>query len=137
MVKPRQIRDFARATGQLAKTDALDAAVLAHFAAVMQPTARTLPSEQTRRLNDLVTRRHQRVEMITAEQNRLPGATGRVRADNESTIGWLQRRLADLEQDLESFIEQEERWRKQDELLQSVPGIGPVASSTLIAELPE
>jgi transposase len=137
VINPRQIRDFARATGKLAKTDALDAAVLAHFAEVMQPTARTLPSEQTRQLNDLVTRRHQLVEMITAEKNRLPGSTGRVRTDIESTIAWLQRRLADLEQDLESFIEQEERLRKQDELLQSVPGIGPVASRTLIAELPE
>lgn len=137
VINPRQVRDFARAAGKLAKTDALDAAVLAHFAEVMQPTARTLPSEQTRQLNDMVTRRHQLVEMITAEKNRLPGSTGRVRADIELTIGWLQERLADLEKDLDSFIEQEERLRKQDELLQSVPGIGPVASRTLLAELPE
>lgn len=137
VINPRQVRDFARAAGKLAKTDAIDAAVLAHFAEVMQPTARTLPSDQTRQLNDMVTRRHQLVEMITAEKNRLPGSTGRVRADIEATIDWLQGRLADLETDLDSFIEQEERLRKQDELLQSVPGIGPVASRTLIAELPE
>lgn len=86
IVNPRQVRDFARAAGKLAKTDAIDAQVLAHFAEVMQPQVRSLPSEQTRQLNDLVTRRHQLVEMITAEKNRLLGSSGRVREDIETTI---------------------------------------------------
>jgi transposase len=103
----------------------------------MQPQVRSLPSEQIRQLNDLVTRRHQLVEMITAEKNRLLGSSGRVREDIETTIAWLQTRLSDLEKELNKLIEQEERLRKQDDLLQSVPGIGPVAASTLMAELPE
>lgn len=137
VLNPRQIRDFARATGRLAKTDAIDAQILAHFAEVMQPSVRPLPSEQTQKLNDLVTRRHQVVEMLTAEKNRLQGMSGVVREDIEANIDWLKKRLTHLEQQLQELIEQAPVLQEQDNLLQSVPGVGPVVASTLLAELPE
>jgi transposase len=137
VVNPRQVRDFAKATGRLAKTDALDAAVLAHFAAAVRPTPRPLPDAATQALAALVTRRRQLVEMLTAERNRLAQAPRALRAEIQAHITWLQRRLGRLDDDLNEAIRTSPAWRAQDDLLQSVPGVGPVLSATLLASLPE
>ncbi|MGH7360397.1 MAG: IS110 family transposase [Candidatus Methylomirabilales bacterium] len=137
VVNPRQIRDFAKATGILAKTDALDAAVLAHFAAAVRPTPRPLPDAATQTLAALVTRRRQLVEMLTAERNRLGSAPRALRAEIQAHITWLKRRLGRLDEDLNQAIRTSPAWRVQDDLLQSVPGVGPVLSRTLLASLPE
>jgi transposase len=137
VVNPRQVRDFAKATGRLAKTDTLDAAVLAHFAAVVRPTPRPLPDAATQTLAALVTRRRQLVEMLTAERNRLGSAPRALRAELQAHITWLQRRLARLDTDLGQAIRTSPAWRVQDDLLQSVPGVGPVLAVTLLASLPE
>jgi len=137
VVNPRQIRDFAKATGTLAKTDALDAAVLAHFAAAVRPTPRPLPDAATQTLAALVTRRRQLVEMLTAERNRLGSAPRVLRAEIQAHLTWLQRRLARLDTDLGQAIRTSPVWRVQDDLLRSVPGVGPVLSATLLASLPE
>ncbi len=137
VVNPRQVRDFAKATGTLAKTDALDAAVLAHFAAAVRPTPRPLPDAATQALAALVTRRRQLVEMLTAERNRLGSAPRTLRAEIQAHITWLKRRLGRLDDDLNEAIRTSPVWRAQDDLLQSVPGVGPVLSRTLLASLPE
>jgi transposase len=138
MVNPRQVRDFARATGKLAKTDQLDAQVLAHFAAAVRPTPYPLPDAQTQELTALLTRRHQMVEMLTAEKNRL-GATRSeaVRQRVQDHIRWLEQELADLDDDLDHTLRESSLWREKDNLLRSVPGIGWVVSITLLADLPE
>ena len=132
VANPRQVRDFAKATGQLAKPDAIDAQVLARFADVIRPEPRPLPDEQTHALAALVTRRQQLVDMLTAEKNRLASARTSVRKNLRAQIAWLERalRLADA-------IRQSPVWREKDELLRSVPGIGPVLTTTLLAHLPE
>jgi len=137
VVNPRQVRDFAKATGRLAKTDALDAAVLAHFAAAVRPTPRPLPDAATQSLAALVTRRRQLVEMLTAERNRLGSAPRVLRAEIQAHITWLKRRLGRLDADLHQAIRTSPAWRVQDDLLQSVPGVGPVLAVTLLASLPE
>ena len=137
MVNPRQARDFARATGQLAKTDALDARALAHFADVIRPTPRPLPDAQTQELRALLGRRQQLIVMRTAEQNRLAGTCGRIQTDIEAHITWLNERLATLDDDLETLLRASPLWRENDDLLQSTPGIGPVCARTLLLELPE
>ena len=137
VVHPRQARDFARATGQLAKTDALDARALAHCADVLRPTPRPLPDAQTQVLRALLGRRQQLVVMRTAEQNRLAGTSGRLRTDIEAPITWLNERLAMLDNDLETLLRASPLWRENDDLLQSAPGIGPVCARTLVRELPE
>jgi transposase len=137
VVNPRQARDFARATGQLAKTDALDARALAHFADVIRPTPRPLPDAQTQELRALLGRRHQLMVMRTAEQNRLAGTSGRLQTDIEAHITWLNARLAMLDNDLETLLRASPLWRENDDLLQSAPGIGPVCAHTLLLELPE
>src|SRR5499427_3449357 len=137
VVNPRQARDFARATGQLAKTDALDARALAHFADVIRPTPRPLPDAQTQELRALLGRRQQLIGMRTAEQNRLAGTSGRLRQDIEAHIAWLNARIATLDHDLETMLRASPLWRENDDLLQSVPGIGPVCARTLRLELPE
>ena len=137
VVNPRQARDFARATGQLAKTDALDARALAHFADVMRPTPRPLPDAQTQELRGLLGRRQQLIVMRTAEQNRLAGASGRLNQDIEAHIAWLNARIATLDDDLETMLRASPLWRENDDLLQSVPGIGPVCARTFLLELPE
>jgi len=137
VVNPRQVRDFAKATGLLAKTDALDAAVLAHFAAAVRPTPRALPDAATQALAALVTRRRQLVAMLTAERNRLSSAPRALRAEIQAHITWLQRRLGRLDEDLHQAIRTSPAWRAQDDLLQSVPGVGPVLARTLLASLPE
>lgn len=137
VVNARQIRDFARSTGQLAKTDRLDAAVLALFAERMQPPVRPLPDAAAGELADLVTRRRQLQDMLTMEKNRLGLARGRVRRDVQAHIRWLEKRLHETDDDLRQTIEASPVWRVQEELLRSVPGIGPVSARTLLALLPE
>ena len=137
VVNPRQVRDFARATGKLAKTDALDAHVLAHFAEALQPEPRPLPDATLRELEALVTRRRQLVEMITSEKNRHRSATKRIRPQLQEHIRWLEDRLEELDRDLSDTIRSSPIWREQDQLLRSVPGVGPVLSATLLTGLPE
>ena len=137
VVNPRQARDCARATGQLAKTDALDARALAPFADVIRPTPRPLPDAQTQELRALLGRRQQLMVMRTAEQNRLAGTSGRLQTDIEAHITWLNERLATLDDDSETLLRASPLWRENDDLLQSAPGIGPVCARTLLLELPE
>ena len=136
VVNPRQARDCARATGQLAKTDALDARALAHCADVSRPTPRPLPDAQTQELRALLGRRQQLIGMRTAAQHRLAGTRGRLTQDIEAPIAWLKARIATLDDDLETLLRASPRWRENDDLLQSVPGIGPVCARTLLLELP-
>jgi transposase len=137
VVNPRQVRDFAKATGKLAKTDALDAQTLAHFAEVMRPEPRPLPDEQTQTLAALLTRRRQLVEMLTAEKNRLASARPPVRKSLRTHITWLERELSHTDSDLAHAIRESPVWREKEELLQSTPGVGPVVTTTLLANLPE
>ena len=137
VVHPRQARDCARATGQLAKTDALDARALAHCADVIRPTPRPLPDAQTQELRAILGRRHQLIVMRTAEQNRLAGTSERLAKDIAAHITWLNDRLATLDDDLETLLRASPLWRENDDLLQSAPGIGPVCARTLLLELPE
>lgn len=137
VVNPRQVRDFAKATGQLAKTDALDATVLAQFAEVVRPACRPLPDAATQALSALLTRRRQLIEMLTAEKNRLGPAPPPVRKGIRTHITWLERRLADLDRELTQAIRESSVWREKDDLLRSAPAVGPVLSRTLLANLPE
>ena len=137
VANPRQVRDFARATGQLAKTDAVDAAVLALFAERVHPEPRALADAATQALAAVLTRRRQLLDMLTAERNRLAQAVPAVRRDVQAHIRWLERRLADLDRDLDALIQHSPVWRAKDDLLQSVPGVGPVVSRTLLGTLPE
>jgi transposase len=137
VVNPRQVRDFARATGRLAKTDALDAAVLARFAAAVRPAPRPLPDAAAAELRGLVARRRQLVEMLTAERNRLRAAPAGLRSRIEAHVRFLRAALDDLDRDLGDAVRASPLWREAEDLLRSVPGIGPVVSATLLAELPE
>ena len=137
IVNPRQVRDFAKALGLLEKTDALDAAVLATFAVRIQPTPRPLPDDLQADLQALVTRRRQLVDMLTAERNRVPLARGAVRKNLAAHIAWLEKQLGKTDRDLRTQIEASPIWRARDQLLQSVPGIGPATSARLLASLPE
>lgn len=137
VTNPRQVRDFAKATGQLAKTDVLDAQILARFAEAVRPALRPLPDEITLELRALIGRRRQITEMLTAEKNRLSRAPRRVQKRIEAHIRWLQSELERADEDLDQTIRQSPVWREQEDLLKSVPGIGPVVSRTVLAELPE
>jgi transposase len=137
IVNPRQVRDFARARGILAKTDTLDAHVLADFGARMQPTPRPLADDLQSDLIALVTRRRQLVDMLIAERNRVPLARPAVQASLRRHIRWLEARVRDTERDTAARIQKSPVWRGRDRLLQSTPGIGPQTSSRLIASLPE
>ena len=137
IVNPRQVRDFAKATGRLAKTDRLDAEVIAHYAEAIRPEVRSLPDETTRHLGELVTRRHQVVEMITAEKNRLGAMHGPMRQNIETHLAWLQDRLAELDEQVQQTLRQSPVWQDQVNLLKSVPGVGNGLSSLLLVELPE
>lgn len=146
MVNPRQVRDFARATGRLAKpvlsiaegTDRLDAQVLAHFAEAVRPAQHGLPDAQTQELTVLLTRRHQVIEMLTAEKNRLGTTRSEsVRQRVQDHIRWLEQELGSLDKDLDHTLRESPLWREKDNLLRSVPGIGPVVSITLLAGLSE
>lgn len=138
VVNPRQVRDFAKATGQLAKTDLIDARVLAHFAVAIDPQPRLAKSAEAQHLEALLVRRRQLVEMIVAEKNRL--ANNRDRAvvkDLKIHIVWLERRLKSSDDELQRVLKDSPAWSQHDALLRSVPGVGPVLSLTLLAQLPE
>ena len=137
VVNPRQVRDCAKATGKLAQTDALDAQVLAHFAAAVRPPVRPLRDADTQELNSLTTRRNQVTTLLVAEKNRLGRATGAVRPHIEAHLSWLRQERDDLDQELRGLLRQSPLWREQDDLLRSVPGVGQQVSLTLLAYLPE
>lgn len=137
VVNAKRVRDFARATGQLAKTDKLDAKVLAHFAAAIQPPLRVMQTEQEEQLTARMTRRRQILDMLTVEKNRLVTIRGAMRTDIEAHLLWLSQRLKDLDQEITAFVHSSPIWKEKDTLLQSVPGVGPVTSATLLGMLPE
>jgi len=137
VVNPRQVRDFARSTGQLAKTDRLDAQVLARFAAVVQPPVRALPDEATQELAALLDRRRQLIDMLVAEKNRATVARRRVQPSVRRHIEYLTQELSETDRDLDTLVRTSPVWRAQEDLLRSVPGIGPQTARTLLADLPE
>ena len=137
VLNPRPVRDFARASGQLAKTDQISAAVLAHFAAVMKPAVRPFPAAALRQLRELLTRRQQLVAMLTAEGNRRRQASPAMAKLISKHVAWLEKQLQALNQDIDRDLRQSPLWREKVELLQSVPGVGPVVSAVLCAFLPE
>lgn len=137
VINPRQARDFAKATGRLAKTDALDAAVLAHFADAIRPEPRPLPDAASQTLAALVERRRQLVGMLTAEKNRFPQTLPAVRAKVAAHISWLEQALKELNTELDQTLRASPLWRERDQLLRSVPGVGPTVALTLLAHLPE
>ena len=137
VINPRQVRDFAKATGQLAKTDTIDAAVLARFGEAVRPALRPLPDEVTWELRAVVSRRRQITEMIVAETNRLSGASKAVRKRINAHLRWLEAELKRADKDLDQSIRQSPIWKENEDLLRSVPGMGRVISRTLLAELPE
>lgn len=138
VVNPRQARDFAKASGRLAKTDTIDAQTLAHYAEAMRPQPRLLPDEQTLVLDALVTRRGQLIDMRIMEQNRLGACSDRaVRAGIQEHLDWLGERIDDVDRDLGEAVRNNPAWQARDKLQQSIPGIGKVVSHTLLASLPE
>jgi transposase len=137
VVNPRQVRDFARSTGTLAKTDRLDAQSLAHFAEALRPEPRPLPTAQAQELSALLQRRRQLVDMLTAEKNRLPLAARRIRPQLQAHIAWLQQQITQFDDDLRELVRSSPLWRDKEDLLRSAPGVGPVLATTLVAALPE
>jgi transposase len=138
VVNPRQVRDFAKALGQLAKTDRLDARVLAHFAAAIKPPLRPIKSKDEQELDALTRRRGQLIEMLTDEKNRRgSAASDSVRDKIKEHIDWLEEGIAELDEQLKALLQSSARWQAKDVILQSVPGIGPVTSFSMIADLPE
>ncbi|MGC4105900.1 MAG: IS110 family transposase [Thermomicrobiales bacterium] len=137
VVNPRQVRDFAKAIGQLAKTDTLDAHLLAHFADVVRPESRALPSADAQKLSAVLTRRRQVIAMIVAEQQRRRTMPEALRPRLDAHIASLRAERDALDRELHGQIRRSPLWREEDDLLQSVPGVGPVLATTLIAELPE
>ena len=138
VVNPRQARDFARATGQLAKNDTIDAGVLAHFGQAIRPKVRPLPDAEVRSLQALLTRRRQMLEMLTMEQNRLGSCSdASVQAHLQAHIAWLTGQLQQIDKEIQQAIESSPVWLAKEDLLRSIPGIGPVSSRTLLAALPE
>jgi transposase len=137
VINPRQARDFAKATGQLAKTDAIDAKVLAHFADAIRPEVREISDESSRQLEDLVQRRRQLSDMITAEKNRRRGKTNSVQLNIDEHIEWLEKQLKEIESQIKSAIAINEDWQQKLKLLTSVPGVGEIVAVTLISSLPE
>jgi transposase len=137
IVNPTRVRNFARSTGQLAKTDKLDARLIAHFAQAVRPKVRPLRTAEQEHLNALVTRRRQVVQILTAEKNRRSTSHSTLRKRLQQHIEWLNAELVALDEDIEQYIQESPSWRKKAALLRSVPGVGPVTASTLLAELPE
>ncbi|MGB3311331.1 MAG: IS110 family transposase [Nodosilinea sp.] len=137
VVNPRQVRDFARATGRRAKTDKIDAEVLAHFADAIRPDVRAMASEASQHLQDLVTRRQQLVEMMSAEKARQRSARVSTGESIEQHIDWLKQQIQDLDTQIEQLIAQSDQWQRTREILTSVPGIGAVTTGILLASLPE
>ena len=137
VVNPRQVRDFAKATGRLAKTDRIDASILAHFAEAVRPQVRPVADETQRHLADLVSRRRQIIEMLMSEKNRLSTSSGVIATDIRSHIRWLEKRLSRIDDDLAAQIRDSAAWRDKEDLLRSVPGVGRTLAVTLLANLPE
>ena len=138
IVNPRQVRDFARAAGQLAKTDTLDAAILAHFGEALKPDLRPLPSAELQEFREILDRREQLLQMRTAESNRLAATTQKaVRTDIEAHLAWLDKRFENVEAQLNQRIQTNLHWKAAEELLRSIPGLGPQTARTLIGRLPE
>ena len=137
VVNPRQVRDFAKATGTLAKTDLIDAQILARFGEAVKPEVRPLPDDDTQALDALVKRRRQITQMLTMEKNRLPHASGPVAHNIQEHIAWLTRQIKDLDKDLREILRASPVWREKESLLRSVPGVGPILTATLLADLPE
>lgn len=137
VVNPRQVRDYAKATGRLAKTDALDAQVLAHFAEAVRPPVRPLRDDDTQELNAMATRRNQVMTMLVAEKNRLSRSIPSVRPSIQTHIAWLEQELKDLDDGLRRTLRRGPVWREKDDLLRSVPGVGEQLSLSLLAYLPE
>jgi transposase len=137
VINPRQVRDFAKATGRLAKTDAIDAHVIARFGEAVRPEVRPLKDEETKRLAALITRRRQIVEMITAEKNRLSRTTPWTLKDIQNHVAWLEKCLKKADKNLNDLLRKSPVWREKNDILQSTPGVGPVLSMTLLSNLPE
>lgn len=137
IVNPRQVRDFAKATGKLAKTDRIDAQVLAHFGEAIRPEPRPVAEGKALLFKQMLSRRRQLVEMITAEKNRLSSTSPALKKDVQAHIAWLKESLAKLEDDLGKRIKASPMWREKEELLRTAKGIGPVCSRTLLVDLPE
>lgn len=137
LVNPRQVRDFARSLGTLAKTDKLDATIIAKFAEATKPEPRPLPDTSAQELKALVARRRQLMEMLKMEKNRLHAAMPQLRARIQLNVEWLLKQIEEVDNDISGLIQESPLWRAKDNLLQSVPGVGPVLSRTIIAELPE
>jgi transposase len=137
VVNPRQARDFAKAAGRLAKTDRIDAEVLARFAGAVGPRPSVLPDEEARVLQDILLRRRQLLEMMVAEKNRLQMASEAVAKRIAAHVRWLEKELGRVDRELDEAVRESETWRANEELLRSVPGVGPVLARTLLAELPE
>jgi transposase len=137
VINPRQVRDFARAVGKLAKTDAIDAEVLAHFGEAVRPEPRPLPDELTQEVQGWLARRRQLLEMVLAEEQRLALAARAVRPHIQQHVEWLRRQLRDVDGELQRAIRQSPVWRENDNLLRTTPGVGPVLATTLLADLPE
>lgn len=138
VVNPRQVREYARATGRLAKTDRIDARILCAFTLAVQPPLRELKDEQAELLSSLIARRRQLIEMRTAEKNRLAlGARGKVRKNLKAHIEWLDRHLRDTDRELRQLIERSPAWQEKEDLLTSAPGVGKTTAQMLIAQLPE
>jgi transposase len=138
VINPKRARDFAKAEGVFAKTDRIDAAVLARFGRAMRPAVRPLPTESARELDALLDRRRQLVGMRTMEQNRLSTAvTARVRRDLEAHLAWLDKGVAEIDEELDRRVRESPLWQANDALLQSIPGVGPTLSRTLLAGMPE
>jgi len=137
VLNARQVRDFARATGRLAKTDAIDAGVLAHFAEVVRPPVRPLPDTMTQSLQAWLMRRRQLVEMLLAEEQRRSRAPRPIQRQIDQHVRWLRAQLGAVEKDLAQTLRESPVWREKDNLLRSVPGVGPVLTTTLLGDVPE
>ena len=137
IVNPRQVRDFARATGVLAKTDKIDSRILALFGLQIKPQIRLLPDQKVRDMESLLSRRRQLIEMLTAENNRVLQAEDSIRKGIKIHIKWLEKAISAINDDLDGQIRNSPSWREKDDLLKSVPGVGKVVSTTLLIELPE
>jgi transposase len=137
VVNPRHIRDFARSVGILAKTDKIDAKVIARYAATIQPPAWVLPAEETQRLRAIMIRRRQIITMLTAEKNRLHQANKAVKERIQAHVNWLEQELEDVKKELQQMVQDDPEWKEKDAIIQSVPGVGPNLSITLLSDFPE
>lgn len=137
VVNPRQVRDFAKSLGILAKTDGVDSLALARFAEAVKPPIRRLPNEEEQAIKDLISRRRQLIDMMAQEKNRLTRAEGRIKTGITKHIEWLKKRIKDMDDELAEVISHSPSWSEKGDILKSVPGVGKVLSATLIADLPE